>query len=136
MAKRMVCKGFTISERVNGSFHVKYTSKGFGKTWSADVPDFAAAGEWVWNMADNHDIGRKESSGKYYASFRLILEKYTKVQIDSMQRGGTEDEKDFCYHLISDLVGFLKYDRPFYKEFALVVNCDSFFPMMIKAVSE
>lgn len=78
----------------------------------------------------------KESSGKYYTSFRLILEKYTKVQIDSMQRGGTEDEKDFCYHLISDLVGFLRYDRPFYKEFALVVNCDSFFPMMIKAVSE
>lgn len=59
MAKRMVCKGFTISERVNGSFHVKYTSKGFGKTWSADVPDFCTAGEWVWNMADNHDIGRE-----------------------------------------------------------------------------
>lgn len=48
----------------------------------------------------------KESSGKYYTSFRLILEKYTKTQIDSMQRSGTEDEKDFCYHLISDLVGY------------------------------
>ncbi len=57
--KRMKCKGFTIAERADGSFSVKYESKGFGETWSAVVPDFNAAGEWVWNMADNHDIGRE-----------------------------------------------------------------------------
>lgn len=57
--KRMQCKGFIIAERANGAFFVKYTSRGLGKTWSATVPDFNAAGDWVWNMADNHDIGRE-----------------------------------------------------------------------------
>lgn len=57
--KVMRCKGFTIKEMADGTFRCEYKSKGLGKTYSATLPDFCAAGEWVWNIADNHDIGRE-----------------------------------------------------------------------------
>ena len=54
--KRMGCKGFEISERNDGTYKVIYESC-FGH-YEDVCRDFCEAGEWVWNMADNHDIGR------------------------------------------------------------------------------
>ena len=55
--KRMACKGFKISERKDGTYRVVYDSF-FGR-YEAVCKDFCDAGEWVWNMADNHDIGNE-----------------------------------------------------------------------------
>lgn len=57
--KVLKCKGFTIKEMADGSFKCEYKSKGFNTTWTTTAPDFDSAGEWVWNIADNHDIGRE-----------------------------------------------------------------------------
>lgn len=74
-----------------------------------------------------------KKSGKYYADYPLALVDYTKEKIEAMQYLGTEEEKSAVYHIISDLIDFLKNGRPFYQGMHLVVNCDSFFPIMIPA---
>ena len=53
------CKGFTVTENKDGSFRVRYTDKFRNKRYQADKLSFCEAGEWVWNMANNHDIGRE-----------------------------------------------------------------------------
>jgi len=53
--KRMQCKGFKVSERKDGSYKVSYDS--FFGHYEAVCKSFADAGEWVFGMADNHDIG-------------------------------------------------------------------------------
>ena len=55
--KRMSCKGFKISERNDGSYKIVYDSC-FGRHEGV-CPDFSEAGQWVFEMADNHDIGRE-----------------------------------------------------------------------------
>lgn len=54
--KKMTCKGFEITERKDGTFRIVYHSY-FGR-YEGICPDFYEAGEWVFEMADNHDIGR------------------------------------------------------------------------------
>lgn len=54
--KTMTCKGFQITERNDGTFRIVYNSY-FGK-YIGVCPNFNEAGEWVFEMADNHDIGR------------------------------------------------------------------------------
>lgn len=53
--KRMQFKGFKISERKDGSYKVSYDS--FFGHYERVYKDFCDAGEWVYGMADNHDIG-------------------------------------------------------------------------------
>lgn len=53
--KQMRCKGYTITERKDGAFKIKYVST-LG-TYETVCKNFFDAAEWVWNMADNHDIG-------------------------------------------------------------------------------
>ena len=53
--KRMQFKGFKISERKDGSYKVSYDS--FFGHYERVCKDFFDAGEWVYGMADNHDIG-------------------------------------------------------------------------------
>ena len=55
--KRMQCKGFKISERKDGKFKVSYDS--FFGHYEQICDDFCDAGSWVYEMADNHDIGRE-----------------------------------------------------------------------------
>lgn len=55
--KKMRCKGFTISERKDGSYKIVYDSF-FGR-YEGECPYFCEAGQWVFEMADNHDIGRE-----------------------------------------------------------------------------
>lgn len=50
--KTMRAKGFTIKQKGENLFEVKY------EKWTFSG-DFKSAGLWVWNMADNHDIGRE-----------------------------------------------------------------------------
>ena len=54
--KRMRFKGFWISERSDGSYRIVYDST-FGR-YVGECPNFYEAGEWVFEMANNHDIGR------------------------------------------------------------------------------
>lgn len=53
--KRMQFKGFKISERKDGSYKVSYDS--FFGHYERVCKDFCDAGEWVYGMADNHDVG-------------------------------------------------------------------------------
>ena len=53
--KRMQFKGFKISECKDGSYKVSYDS--FFGHYESVCKDFCDAGEWVYGMADNHDIG-------------------------------------------------------------------------------
>lgn len=72
-----------------------------------------------------------KESGKFYTEFFLILEKYTKEQVEKMQTSKDESERTEAYNIISDVIGFLKNDRPFFKDMTLVVNCDTYFPILI-----
>ena len=54
----MKFKGFTIARRANGIFNISYKSSD-GKIYEGECKNFNEAGEWVWNMADNHNIGRE-----------------------------------------------------------------------------
>lgn len=56
MTKTMRCKGFTITRRANGTFKVKYVDCN-NRTWECECKNFREAGDYVWNIADNHDIG-------------------------------------------------------------------------------
>lgn len=57
MKKRMQCKGFKISERNDGTFKIEYVDS-YGFVWNGVCKNFFEAGQWVWNMADNHDVAR------------------------------------------------------------------------------
>ncbi len=49
-------KGFRITEKANGKFKVCLVEKN-GKTYEKDNLSFREAGAWVYEMADNNDIG-------------------------------------------------------------------------------
>ena len=53
--KQLRYKGMSFRANKNGSFSV---SSDNGK-YKAVVSSFGAATDWIWNMADNHDIGRE-----------------------------------------------------------------------------
>ena len=48
-------KGFEIKELVGERFKVKLKEKD-GSYYESICESFLDAGNWVWNMADNHDI--------------------------------------------------------------------------------
>lgn len=54
--KKMQFRGFTIKEFADGKFSASYKSS-LGKTYSIERVSYCECGEWVWNIADNHDIG-------------------------------------------------------------------------------
>lgn len=67
----MTCKGFKITEKANGLFDVRLTEKN-GAVYEAKGLSFKKAGSWVFNMADNHDIGayvNHRMCKKFHSSF-------------------------------------------------------------------
>lgn len=54
----MTCKGFKITEKSNGRFNVRLTEKD-GRVYEEKNLTFKHAGEWVYDMAPNNDIGRE-----------------------------------------------------------------------------
>ena len=55
--KKMTCKGFEIRELANGKYRCSVPKwKGSDEKYVQDCKDFCEAGEFVWNLADNHDI--------------------------------------------------------------------------------
>lgn len=53
--KQMRCHGFEVKENRNGSYSVVLRGKD-EMVFQVKGVSFNEAGEWVWNMADNHDI--------------------------------------------------------------------------------
>ena len=73
-------------------------------------------------------------SGKYYTSFNLILDRIT---IDDIKEWQTSPRNaSNAYNLFADITNFLRYKRPFYENMILVVNCDSFYPILIPVVEQ
>ena len=50
MSKTMVSKGFKFTQLKNGKIKINY------EKWNDVVNNMSECGQWVWNMADNHDI--------------------------------------------------------------------------------
>jgi len=50
MTKKMQSNGFKFTSHANGTIKIDY------EKYAATVGGIPSAGEWVWNMAPNHDI--------------------------------------------------------------------------------
>ena len=73
-------------------------------------------------------------SGKYYTSICLILEGITAKDIQDWKEHPTDDKNP--YDLFNHIIDFLKHKRPFFRDMDLVINCDSFYPIMIHGIKE
>ena len=73
-------------------------------------------------------------SGKYYTSIRLILEGITAKDIQNWKEHPTEDKNS--YTMFNNIIDFIKHKRPFFRDMDLVINCDSFYPIMIHSIKE
>ena len=73
-------------------------------------------------------------SGKYYTSIRLILEGITAKDIQDWKEHPTEDKNS--YAMFNNIIDFIKHKRPFFRDMDLVINCDSFYPVMIHGIKE
>lgn len=47
---------FEVTERKNGTWHVRVTNKDSGKVYDFECKNYRETGDVIWNQANNHDV--------------------------------------------------------------------------------